>query len=325
MKRRTKVVLVIACLAVVTTAATVVALTAALARAVDPHEYCTTGFSPLVSCKLGWSSRSIGHSDPIFAAASGAPDATSSPRPALQPTSVDVTSWAIADCPVSSIGRRLLCPVPSAETSVEAASDDLATGLPRPKPWLLTTARNSPFLEAVRVETPLGLAAALGFYRGELGKRGWTEDGVAVVEPDSAEVAFTTSSGPALLRLIRRNDRTVAELSLRKSAAANAELQPAQGQVRLLFGNTTDAAAVITINAQTFKLEARAGRHLTENAESGRKAPDGAEINLPPGKYKVALQVAGGAAQTSEFAVAADETWGLLVGPDGVALPMRLY
>lgn len=325
MKRRTKVVLVIGCLAVVTAAATVVALTAALARTVDPHEYCTTGFSPLVSCNLGWSSRTTGRSDPIFATPSSSQNATSSPRPALQPTSVDVTSWAIAQCPGNSIGRRLLCPAPAAEASVEAASDDLATGLPRPKPWLLTTAKNSPFLEAVRVETPLGLTAVLSFYRGALGKRGWTENGVAVVEPDRAVVAFTTSSGPALLRLVRQHDRTVAELSLRKSAAANAELQPAQGQVRLLFGNTTDEAAVITINEQTIKLDAGAGRYLTDAPATGRRSPDGAEINLPPGMYKVALRIAGGAAQTLEFAVAADETWGLLVGPDGVALPMRLY
>jgi len=325
MKRRTKVVLVVGCLAVVTAAATVAALTAALARAVDPHEYCTTGFSPLVSCNLGWSSRTTGQSDPIFATASSSQNAASSPRPALQPTTVDVTSWAIAHCPGNGIGKHLLCPVPAAEASVEAASDDLATGLPRPKPWLLTTARKSPLIEAVRVETPLGLAAVLSFYRGALGKRGWTENGVPVVEPDRAVVAFTTSSGPALLRLIRQHDRTVAELSLRKSAAANAEFLPAQGQVRLLFGNTTDEAAVITINEQTINLEPRAGRHLTDAPATGRKSPDGAEINLPPGMYKVAVRIAGGAAQTLEFAVAADETWGLLAGPGGVALPMRLY
>ncbi len=29
--------------------------------------------------------------------------------------------------------------------------------------------------------------------------------------------------------------------------------------------------------------------------------------------------------QNRQFEVAADETWGLLVGADGVLLPMRLY
>jgi hypothetical protein len=32
-----------------------------------------------------------------------------------------------------------------------------------------------------------------------------------------------------------------------------------------------------------------------------------------------------GAAESREFEVAANETWGLLVGPDGIPLPMRLY
>ena len=32
-----------------------------------------------------------------------------------------------------------------------------------------------------------------------------------------------------------------------------------------------------------------------------------------------------GAAQNREFEFAADETWGLLAGPAGVPLPVRLY
>ena len=118
-----------------------------------------------------------------------------------------------------------------------AAIDDAATGLPLPKPWLLTTAKNSPFIKSVHVETPLDLAAVLGFYRVELSKRGWTENDGAVVEPDRAVIAFTTTDGPALLRLIHQDDRTIADLSLRKPAAANAGIQPRPGQARLMLGN----------------------------------------------------------------------------------------
>ena len=99
---------------------------------------------------------------------------------------------------------------------VQAASDDLATGLPRPKPWVLTTGRNSRFIKAVHVETPLDLAGALGFYRAELSKRGWTENDGAVVESYRAVIPFTTSDGPALLRLTHHDGRTIADLSLRK-------------------------------------------------------------------------------------------------------------
>jgi hypothetical protein len=39
----------------------------------------------------------------------------------------------------------------------------------------------------------------------------------------------------------------------------------------------------------------------------------------------VTFKVASNAAQTREFEVATGETWGLLVGPAGVPLPVRLY
>jgi hypothetical protein len=318
MKRRTKGVLLIGSLAAVTVVVTVGVLTAALARSVDPHRYCETGFSTLISCTYHWSSKSIRQGSPIFTTPSSSP-------PTFQPSYTDVTSWAVAQCPQNYIARRLLCAVASDAAPAQAASDDLATGLPRPKPWLLTTAKNSPFIEAVHVETPLDLAATLRFYRVELSKRGWTENDGAVVAPDGAMIAFTTADGPALLRLAHQDDRTIADLSLRKPAATNAGILPRPGQVRLLLGNATDEEAVITINEQTIKFAARAGGKLTDDPETGRKSPDSQEINLPPGKYKVTLKVASGAAQNREFEVVADETWGLLVGPAGVPLPVHLY
>ena len=156
-------------------------------------------------------------------------------------------------------------------------------------------------------------------------KRGWTEIGSAVVAPDRAAIAFTTPDGPALLRLIHQDGRTIADLSLHKPAAANAGILPTPGQARLRLGNTTDEEAIITINERTITLAARAQRALADDAETVRKSPDSPEIDLPPGKYKVTLKLASGAAQNREFEVAADETWGLLAGPDGVPLPLHLY
>jgi hypothetical protein len=138
-------------------------------------------------------------------------------------------------------------------------------------------------------------------------------------------IAFTTADGPALLRLTHQDDRTIADLSLRKPAATNADILPMPGQVRLLLGNDTDEEAVITINELTIKLAAGAGSKLTDDPATGRKSPDSQEINLPPGKYKVSLKIASGAAQNREFEVAADETWGLVAGPAGVPLPLHLY
>jgi hypothetical protein len=138
-------------------------------------------------------------------------------------------------------------------------------------------------------------------------------------------IAFTTTDGPALLRLIRQDDRTIADLSLRKSAAANDGIQPRAGQAKLMLGNAEDEDAVITINKQTITLAARAGDKLAVSADNARQLPDNQKIDLPPGEYKVVLKVASDAAQNRRFEVAADETWGLLVGPAGVPLPVRLY
>src|ERR1700730_18637368 len=150
--------------------------------------------------------------------------------------------------PRNYIARRLLCAAASGAAPAQAADDDSVTGLPRPKPWLLTTAKNSTFIKAFHVETPLDLAGVLGFYRLELSKRGWSENGGAVVEPGRAVIAFTTSDRPAVLRLPHPDDRTIVDLSLRKPAATDAATLPMPGQVRLLLGNSTDEEAVITID-----------------------------------------------------------------------------
>jgi hypothetical protein len=230
--------------------------------------------------------------------------------------SIEETSWDVTNhCPLGPIAKRLLCAAAATPTS-----DDLevelseATGLPPPKGRVLTTEKNSPLIKSVHVEAPLDLAFVLRFYRVELKKRGWTENDGAVVEPDRAVIAFTTSDGPALLRLTHQGSRTIADLSLRKGdAVGKANILPSPGQVKLMLGNTTDEEAVIAINEHTVKLAARA------------RLPDGPEIDLPPGKFKIILKLPGSAAQKGEFEVGANETWGLLVGPAGVPLPMHIY
>ena len=312
MKRRTKGILLAAGLLAATGVATFVVLAGALARSLDPQHHCETGFSTWVGCTYAWSSTHTDQTTPMFP-----------PKP-FQPTSIDVTLWAVAYCPQNSIGRRLLCETPSVASPAEIAYGDFAKGLPLPMPWLVKTVKSSPFIEAVHVETPLALAAVLDFYRVELGKRGWTENGGAIVEPNRAVIAFTTIIGPAQLRLTREDGRTIADLSRRKPATASPVSLPAPGQARLLLGNATHEEAVITINGQTMKFAADAGRDLTSEPRARRKS-DGPEMNLAPGKYKASIKIESGGVQSREFEVAADETWGLLAGPAGVPLPVRLH
>ena len=302
-------------MAVVATAAVVLpslAITAVLTAAVTrsfPHHSCGIGFRNLIIGCTFKASRTI-TSTPLSPA-----DITPS-----GPRSIDETSWDVTDhCPLGPIARRLLC----AEAATPA-SDDIevelseATGLPLPKGRLLTTEKNSPLIKSVHAEMPLGLAALLGFYRVELKQLGWTENDGAVVEPDRAVIAFTTSDGPALLRLIHQDDRTIVDLSLRKlsvveSAVEKAAILSSPGQVKLMLGNTTDEEAVIAVNERIIKLAAKAA------------LPGGPQIDLSPGKFEVTLKVPGNAAQKREFEVGANETWGLLVGPAGVPLPVHLY
>lgn len=81
----------------------------------------------------------------------------------------------------------------------------------------------------------------------------------------------------------------------------------------------------ITVADHTIKLAAHAGEKLAHPDSAAAEIPDSQKIDLPPGKYKVTLKVEGGTVQSREFEVAANETWGLLAGTDGVLLPMRLY
>jgi hypothetical protein len=138
-------------------------------------------------------------------------------------------------------------------------------------------------------------------------------------------ITFTTVRGPVLLRLSRQNDRTIAELSLRKPGIANAGLLPRPRQAKLMLGNKSDEGAVISVADQTIKLAAHAGEKLAHSDSAAAEIPDSQKIDLPPGKYKVTLKVEGGTVRIQEFEVAANETWGLLAGTDGVLLPMRLY
>ncbi|WP_027523814.1 hypothetical protein [Bradyrhizobium sp. Ec3.3] len=242
----------------------------------------------------------------------------------------DVTWWAVKGrCTPEYVAQRLLCAAISVLTEATSrgfeAKVSADTGLPLPEGWVLTTAKNSPQINSVYAETPRDLAAVLDFYRDALGKRGWAENDGAVVAPDRAVITFTTAARPVLLRLSRQNDKTVAELSRRKFAPATAGLLPKPGQVRLLLGNKTDEAAVITVAEQAIRLAAHAGEKLTDSDAAAGELPDGQRIDLPPGKYEVTLKVEGGKVQSREFEVAASETWGLLVGTDGALLPMRLY
>jgi len=89
---------------------------------------------------------------------------------------------------------------------------------------------------------------------------------------------------------------------------------PKPGQAKVLITNPNDAEAAITINKQTYKVA----------AGGGTKGPDGAMIDLPPGKHKFSTKLPSKQATNGELDVGADQTWGLLIGPGG-ALSLQVY
>jgi hypothetical protein len=202
----------------------------------------------------------------------------------------------------------------TARPNGSAASPDLevddAGGLPIPKPHSVSGSERSLFRFGANANVPASLEAVLAFYRRELSKRDWKEQTErAVISKNSAELAFITPDGPAVLKLGRENDETVVTLNVREQdKAMKSNLMPKSGQAMLLFGNMRDKAADITINNKTVKI----------GAGSGAKGPDGPTLELPPGKYKVALKSAGQPSQNDEVEIGADEIWVVMVGPGGM-------
>jgi hypothetical protein len=48
-------------------------------------------------------------------------------------------------------------------------------------------------------------------------------------------------------------------------------------------------------------------------------------LDLPPGKYFYSVKVAGRPARNDTVEVTADDTWGLMVAPNGEALSLQMY
>jgi hypothetical protein len=202
-------------------------------------------------------------------------------------------------------------------TSADKLEAEESGGLPVPTEHTMSAGDQSPFRHQLQASIPASLDAVLGFYRRELTKRGWKEDAQgASIKSDAANVPFTSPTGPSVLKLARKDGETTVELAVRdKDAAAKAGMLPKAGQVKLLLGNTLPSEATITINNQTVKIPAGAGS----------KGPaSGPQLELPPGTYKFSLKMSGKAAASDQIVVAADETWGLLIGPGG-ALPLQMY
>jgi hypothetical protein len=207
----------------------------------------------------------------------------------------------------------------AAAKSAPPSADDLTVeevaGLPVPKARESAESEKSPMRKALKAELRLALAVTLDFYRRELGKRQWKENNGAVVGGDHARLSYVTPDGPATLKLGRRAGHTTVDLALKiPSEAAKRGLLPKPGQAKVIVGNTVKSPAVITIANKTIKV----------GPEVGAREPNGPSLDLPPGKYKATVRIGGKPAEGEDVELAADETWGLIVGPGGL-LALHVY
>ena len=187
---------------------------------------------------------------------------------------------------------------------------DESGGLPIPAPHSSSGSESTLFRHGANASTAASVEAVVAFYRRELAKRNWKElSDKAVVKKDSAQLAFASPDGPAVLKIGRENDETTIVLSVRDDAkAAKSPLLPKPGQVKLMLGNMRDKAAEVTINGKPTKVAAGAGA----------KGPDGPMLELPPGKYDIALKTAGQPTQHENFEAGPNEIWMLMIGPGGM-------
>ncbi|MFN0219165.1 MAG: hypothetical protein ACKVP4_10155 [Hyphomicrobium sp.] len=190
-----------------------------------------------------------------------------------------------------------------------------AGGLPAPEPSSSKGHTKSAFFVEANAFVPASVEAVLGFYRRELLGRGWTEEPGADVKADAATVKFKAPDGPAVLTLARKAGETSVLLKLRKTAEAEkAGMLPKAGQAKVMFGNTEDVETSVTIGKQTVKLKA---------GEGSSKSPDGPWIDVAPGAHKIVVKTKGKPARSEDATFGPDETWGVLIGPNGaLALPM---
>ncbi|MCP3462315.1 hypothetical protein [Bradyrhizobium sp. CCGUVB23] len=199
----------------------------------------------------------------------------------------------------AAIGWQKLTPKPGKDMPVPAESSFSGFNT------TVTYGIKEPLRSTLEACVPAKLGNVLAFYRTELEKLGWQEkpDG-AVVAADHAQLAFASPQGPALLKLGRKNGNTSVNLVAKNSdVATKSNIMPEPGEAALVFANSSDNEAVLTIDKQTITI-----------ADSQQHA---LRLDLPPGVYSYELRVAGHPARADTLTIAAEDTWELTVGPDG--------
>jgi hypothetical protein len=260
---------------------------------------------------LGWQTEASGIDKPNMVVLDFSKDGKDVELTVMRPidkTEVEASGEGL----VNEAAKEAAAPAPTAE---DLAVEEMG-GFPYPNNHTLAESEGTPLRRALTVETELDLKSVLGFYRQELGKRGWKEDAAGAAVADTrATLTFTSPDGPAVLKLERKDDKTNVSLVVSNQAKAKASGQMAKpGKVKAMFGNALSKPVTITINKQSVKVPPGAGAN----------GPGGPTLELPAGTYTVTMKVAGQPDASADVTIAADEIWGFMAGPGGL-MPMQIH
>ncbi len=230
-------------------------------------------------------------------------------------TFVPVRNFLLAVLAVLMVGALLAIFGPR-----QVLEAEIDSALPVPKPYTTTTivtgkifGHDKPIRRELEASVPARLDRVLRFYRTELGKLGWKEmaEG-AVVTPDRVQLGFTSSDGPAVLKLDRGNGKTSINLVLKfPDAAVATGVAPKPGRAGLMLASYGPGDATVSINHESIKIAGKAPRPLM--------------LDLAPGKYDYTLEVAGEPARDGQVEIAADDTWELMVTSGGKVERSHVY
>lgn len=197
----------------------------------------------------------------------------------------------------------------------EEMADNEVDGIPLPPDHKNTASFGSQFAKTIQAEVQGELPAIAAFYFAEMTDRGYEPGADSDVGEEKAVLKFTHDDGPVAVSLEKFGADVRIKIDVKHRAAAKAAgVLPKDGQVRIIVGNETDAQVTVAVGDK--KLVAKAGE--------GTREPDGPTADLKPGSYTITVTRPGEEPFEEKIDAKADETWGVLVLPQGPAV-LQIY
>lgn len=196
---------------------------------------------------------------------------------------------------------------------------DSYKGLPIPEGYMGIQSEGSRFRTQTNTTVVAELKAIVDFYRRELASGEWADwkenAADAEVEQQAAKLAFSGPTRNLFVQLKADGQETAITLVSRDAQAAKvAGMLPASGKARLVIGNASEKAVVITINNQEYKIAAGAKDSKTRM-----------NWEVAPGNYTVEFKLPGEQVQSEKLKLGADETWGVIIDASRGYLATQLY